>query len=321
MSEPPSSYFARVVVPLGVRQDLADRRGHGALVAEHAALDLAARDELLDERLLVVPVGELERVGELLGPVHLADADARAEIGRLHEDRPAERLADARDDSRVERVVGAVAQHEGARDGYARVAQHRLAERLVHARRRAEHAGADVGRPSVSSRPWIVPSSPNGPCSTGKTTSISPAPAPFAPTSAPPPAPGTSEVPPPRRELGRGHAARRRPRARPAPSTACQPPSRVDQQRAPRRSGRDRALRSPSAPRPARSRARTSGRPRRRRCAGDGSRRRRRRRDRLVELPDDSMTTNGFVFVPSMFWSCTTPSWPGVADRRDRWSA
>ena len=33
---------------------------------------------------------------------------------------------------------------------------------------------ADVGDPASSSMPWIVPSSPNGPCSTGKTTSTAP---------------------------------------------------------------------------------------------------------------------------------------------------
>ena len=42
-----------VVVPLAVRADLADRRGHRRLVAEHAALHLAAVEELLGEHLVV----------------------------------------------------------------------------------------------------------------------------------------------------------------------------------------------------------------------------------------------------------------------------
>ena len=47
--------------------------------------------------------------------------------------------------------------------------------------------------PSVSSSPWIVPSSPYGPCSTGKTTSTSPIEA--LAESARRPAPGASATP------------------------------------------------------------------------------------------------------------------------------
>ena len=80
------------------------------------------------------------------------------------------------------------------------------------------------GRPSVSSIPWIVPSSPNGPCSTGNTTSISPGDAPSAPTSAPPPRPGTSDVPPPLASSAGGTPCAAASSAG-APSTSCQPPA------------------------------------------------------------------------------------------------
>ena len=54
--------------------------------------------------------------------------------------------ADALDDLGVERIVDAMVHHQRARDRDSRIAQHRLAERLVHARGRAQHAGADIGQ-------------------------------------------------------------------------------------------------------------------------------------------------------------------------------
>ena len=55
------------VVPVGVRDDLADDRGDRLAVAEDTDLDLDARLELLDEHLVVVPAGERDGRVELLG--------------------------------------------------------------------------------------------------------------------------------------------------------------------------------------------------------------------------------------------------------------
>ena len=142
------------------------------------------------------------------GPCTLLMPTLEPRLRRLDEHGPAERLADARGDARDR----ADRRRRGAaRASARRRCPHRAAppcrtpcpcSRPSRARRRRR-----TGSPSVSSSPWIVPSSPNGPCSTGKTTSIWPAPARrSAPTSAPPPAPGTSDVPPSRRELRRRRA-------------------------------------------------------------------------------------------------------------------
>ncbi len=53
-----------------------------------------------------------------------------------------------------------------------------LQGQLVHADRRGEHVGADVGDVEHSSSPWTLPSSPKAPCRAGKTAS--------APSSPPP---------------------------------------------------------------------------------------------------------------------------------------
>ena len=66
---------------------------------------------------------------------HLRDPDRRAEAGRLHEHRVAERV--------LERVARPERDVPGHRDPA--VAEHRLEEVLVHAERRRSHAGADVG--------------------------------------------------------------------------------------------------------------------------------------------------------------------------------
>ena len=231
------------------------------------------------------------------------------EVGGLDEDGPAERLADACDDGGIERIVDAVAQHERARDGNARIAQHGLAERLVHARRRAEHARADVRQPERLEQALDRAVLAERPVQHGEHDVDLPRPRAVASISAPPPAPGTSEVPPPGRELGRRHASRggleRGGAVHDLPAAAL-----VDQQRDDVVARRDRAPRSRSARRPARSRARTSGRLRRRRCARDGSRRRVGAVTGWSNCPTVSVTTNGLMFVPSMFWSSTTPSCP-----------
>ena len=104
-------------------------------VAEHAALDLHPRDELLDEHLLVVPPRERNRSDELGLVVHLRDPDGGAEAGRLDEHRIAERIVD-----RIAEPDRVMARHRDAA-----VAHDLLEQVLVHRERGRRDAGADVG--------------------------------------------------------------------------------------------------------------------------------------------------------------------------------
>jgi serine/threonine-protein kinase len=80
---PSLGVLGRVVVPVGaleaVRDDLTGQRRLRLLVAEHAALDLDAVDELLDEHLLVVLERDRDRDGEL-PRCALRDPDRGAEL-------------------------------------------------------------------------------------------------------------------------------------------------------------------------------------------------------------------------------------------------
>ena len=86
--------LALEVVELAGRQDdlAGQRRARPAAVAtlEDRDLDLAADDRRLDEHLLVLGEGQLERLVELATVVHLRDADARPSPRGLDEHRQAE---------------------------------------------------------------------------------------------------------------------------------------------------------------------------------------------------------------------------------------
>ena len=125
----------RVVVPLGVRHDLADDRRDRVAVPEHATLDLSSDDELLDQDLVVVPACKRDGGLELILVVRLRDSNRRSEAGGLHEDGVRERV--------LRRV--AVSKRHVLRNRDPSVAKHRLEEILVHAQRRGSNAGADVG--------------------------------------------------------------------------------------------------------------------------------------------------------------------------------
>ncbi len=134
-----------VVVELVTRRhDLAADRRDRVVVAEHRALDLAdALEALLDHDL----AGEPERLGhrgvELPGIVGLRDAHRRAERRGLHEDREAEPCDPGRDPFRILLPLGLADRVPRAHRQPGGREQH-LLDRLVHADRRAEHAGPHV---------------------------------------------------------------------------------------------------------------------------------------------------------------------------------
>src|SRR5258706_13020271 len=91
-TRPPFHVLRLVVIPVRRIDDLARERGFGLVVAEHADLDLTRRDAVLDDDLAIMPRRLRDRGGGR-GPLPpLADADARAEVRRLHEAREADLL-------------------------------------------------------------------------------------------------------------------------------------------------------------------------------------------------------------------------------------
>ena len=121
------------------------REASGAVVAEDADLELPAGDALLDEGRGVVSESEVERGRQGAGLLDLGDADARAEVGRLDEERQGQGPADAAEDLAGVRPPFRFADGERGDDGQPAVAEDRLGQDLVHAQRRAEDAGPDVG--------------------------------------------------------------------------------------------------------------------------------------------------------------------------------
>ena len=112
-------------------------RGLDVLVAEQRALDLAAGGVGLDDHPRVVAAGELDRLVQLVHRLDPADADAGAESRGLDPERRPHRLA-------------ALAPARLPRGGEIDLRQAGLGEeplqgQLVHADRRGEHVGADVG--------------------------------------------------------------------------------------------------------------------------------------------------------------------------------
>ena len=80
-----------------------------------------------------------DRLGELLPRPRLADPDRRAETRRLDEHRTAQLGDDSVEGRRV-----AFDEGEKARDRQSAVAHEPLGDILVHRRRRAQHARADI---------------------------------------------------------------------------------------------------------------------------------------------------------------------------------
>ena len=164
----------------GVDDDLGRHAGLGPTVAqgvEHAALDLARAGAggLLDDHLGVPATCLLDRGVELLGGVDLADADAGAAAAGLDEDR----------DSRAPRppsrtrsgscAPGAVGDDHPGQRGQARRTRAPSSCTACPCRpRRPAPPTRRSGTSASSSSPWTVPSSPNGPCSSGKTASTAP---------------------------------------------------------------------------------------------------------------------------------------------------
>ncbi len=118
----------------------------------------------------------VHRVVELSGVLRLRNADARTEVGRLHENRKPQlraRRAASRRRRRASIPVGARPRTGRRADSVARNSVFITALSMPTAEPRTP--APTYGTLASSSSPCTVPSSPNGPCSTGKTTSMEPA--------------------------------------------------------------------------------------------------------------------------------------------------
>ena len=110
----------------------------------------------LHDHQRVVPEGGVERVAQLAVAVDLRDPNRRAEPRRLDEQRQAQALELAR--------VLAVAQRHVLHLRQPGLGHQALERDLVHAERRGKaRPRPRRARRRVSSSPWTVPSSPNGP--------------------------------------------------------------------------------------------------------------------------------------------------------------
>src|SRR5262245_17240126 len=137
-----------VVVPLRGVADLGRDRGHGIVVAEHADFDLTPEHGALDQHLAVVPRGFVERDAERLRVMDFADADAGAEVRRLHEVRKAELARDTGAHGGGILTPLPTRHHEVLDDRQAVGAEDGLHGGFVHAHGGGQHAGADVGNVS-----------------------------------------------------------------------------------------------------------------------------------------------------------------------------
>ena len=142
----------RVVVPVGeMGHDLADDGSDGLRFPRtpSTSTSISVADELLDEHLVVVAAGKLDRAARARPRPHLRDPDRRAEPRRLHEHRVAERVLD--------RVAGPQSDVSGDGDPLRRASL--LEEVLVHAeRRRGARPGRRTGRSRARGGP--APSRP-----------------------------------------------------------------------------------------------------------------------------------------------------------------
>ena len=174
MSEPPSAYFASKSYQSLCGQDLAHRRGDRRVVAEHAALHLAAADEPLDEDLVVVPERERDRGRQLLGRPRPSRCRRSSRAAR------ASRIPAARARRRSARAAPGRRRRRDARAASATAPSAIPASRSTALQTALSIASAEPSTPaptygtsSISHSPCTVPSSPNGPCRIGSTTSTS----------------------------------------------------------------------------------------------------------------------------------------------------
>ena len=135
-----------VVVELARRNDLTGNRGFRRVVAEHGAFDLAGfGHRRLDDDLAIEGSCQVEGARQALVLLGFRDADAGAQVGRLHEHRVAQRGLERRE-RRFSVAFPVVPQHDPVRtDRQAVRGEDELHDRLVHADRRRQHARADIG--------------------------------------------------------------------------------------------------------------------------------------------------------------------------------
>ena len=171
--ETPASYFARVVVELVTREDLAGtERLAGSTLADDGHLELAGASQVgLGEEQVVVGEGDLERPLQLRWLVRSMDdghADARAQSGRLDRSGAGPAAAPANASRRRAAPVGSARCSARERTskgtmGISRARARRLKRTLSMPSAEAATPDPVYARPTDSHSAWTVPSSPNGP--------------------------------------------------------------------------------------------------------------------------------------------------------------
>jgi hypothetical protein len=110
----------------------------------------------------------LERRPQFLAVVSLRNAHRRAQIGRLHKNRVAQRRLDPGDGLARRAFPLGPEQRYVPDEGQFGLGEEPLHYVLVHARRRAQHAGADVGDPGQLEEPLDGPILAKGSVQHGK---------------------------------------------------------------------------------------------------------------------------------------------------------
>ena len=155
------------------------RLGRAAVDAlEHRALDLGPVDRRLDEHLAVVPAGLLDRRLKLVGPeARDVPIDDPPRAGLTNTGQPSSPISSS---TRLRSAVDAAEPQSRSRTttygpmGSPRAANSSFMYSLSMPAALASTPAPAYLTPAISSSPWIVPSSPKVPCSSGSTTSTSP---------------------------------------------------------------------------------------------------------------------------------------------------
>ena len=147
-----------VIVKFLAGNNLAHHARLGRVIAQHRNLELArlglfSSYALLHHQLAVVPGGQIERHREFLAVMRFADAHRRAQVRRLYKHRIGERRLNLRDGLAGRAFPLRPQQRHMLHNQQPGIGKEPLHHVLVHPRRRAQHARADIRDPRQLKEP------------------------------------------------------------------------------------------------------------------------------------------------------------------------